>query len=186
MLLRRFLNVSKEHQRSLTSQFQSSFDALDNWYDTGILTGIELVSISIFDHWLSQDEARLHLGDVDEVTQFENNKKLHKFVCSLTSQFDSYLVKFKGRRHNRVSFRKFTSNSAREKTLTLQHSEAGNQCRFVLAIPELDALYFEGWDFTHHIYSPNKFEMSKIEPLFDVCKVHPLYEPLNLDSKEQR
>ena len=162
----------------MSAYFQGILDGLYTWYDTGVYDGISHISISIFDHLLSLDEARSMLTNVDDFTRSENDQKLHKFVCTLTSQFDSYLVKFNGRRHNNISFRAFTSDGAREKTLLPQHYEVGDKWRFVLAIPELEALYFEGDDFTHHFYSYRKLDLSKIEPLFDECGVYPINDPL--------
>jgi hypothetical protein len=46
-------------------------------------------AITVFDHWLSEDEAVKELNDVRIEKQKNYDAKLHSFVCGLTLTFES-------------------------------------------------------------------------------------------------
>ncbi|QUM88852.1 hypothetical protein HWV03_08600 [Moritella sp. 36] len=117
MKQRRYISLPLNTQKALKAQYKDAYEALEHMYDTGILKGIEQVSVSVFDHWLSFDEAMAQLSGIDASTQYEYNRKLHKFACLLSDSFECYLVKYKGRYSNKVTYREFTSDKAREDTL---------------------------------------------------------------------
>ncbi|MBE7638340.1 hypothetical protein GUA87_15895 [Sneathiella sp. P13V-1] len=177
MLNRRFISVPKSQQKKLLSQFRGTFDAVDHWMGCHCSTieqaGLKsLLSVSVFDHCLRGDEAIAMLANVDDLTQHDHNMKLHKFACLLTSKHESYLVKLKGQKHDKVSFKKFTSESAREHVLIPKDYRTRDWERFVLAIPSLNVLYYESCDFTHHFFSDKQLRLDELTPLLSACDLH--------------
>lgn len=110
------------------------------------------VAITVFDHWLTEDEAVKELNDVPIEKQKIYDARLHSFVCGLTSTFESYLVKSVGRHKQHVTFRAFKSDEAKRRTLVPLSYVASRLHRFIFVVPALQLIYTEGWDFTHHAY----------------------------------
>lgn len=156
---RKFVSLSKLDQKKLADNFCE----LRQWVSTGELEGFEQLSISVFDHWLSTEEAQTQLDGASESLQRSHNKKLHSFVSELASKAQPYLVKLKGRRRNNVTFRKFTSAAARDQFLVPAPYNCGDRWRFILVFPALDAAYFEGSDFTHHIFFRKRSKLKELE-----------------------
>jgi len=169
---RRFISLPLNTQKALRAQYKDAYEALEHMYDTGILKGIEQVSVSVFDHWLSFDEAMAQLSGINASTQYEYNRKLHKFACLLSDSFECYLVKYKGRYSNKVTYRKFTSDKAREDTLWPQDYRVSERHRFKLIIPELDAIYYEGDNFTHQIYFANGNKSQQLTESLEKSGLH--------------
>lgn len=169
---RRFVNLPLNTQKILRAQYKDAYEALEYMYDTGVLKGIEQVSVSVFDHWLSFDEAIAQLSDIDVSIQYEYNRKLHTFACLLSNSFECYLVKHKGRYSNNVTYRKFSSDKAREDTLWPLDYRVPTRHRFELIIPELDAIYYEDDDFTHHIYFAKGNKSHKFTELLKKSDLH--------------
>ncbi|MCJ8351943.1 hypothetical protein [Moritella sp.] len=69
MKQRRFISLPLNTQKALQAQYKDAYGALEHMYDTGILEGIEQVSVSVFDHWLSFDEAIDQRSGIDDLTQ---------------------------------------------------------------------------------------------------------------------
>ncbi|MEH6472815.1 MAG: hypothetical protein V7752_16365 [Halopseudomonas sp.] len=156
---RKFVSLSKLDQKRLANDFGE----LRQWVDSGELESYGQLSISVFDHWLSANEARAELGGISENRQRSHNKKLHSFVSELTSQTECYLVKFTGRRRENMTFRKFTSATARNQFLTPAPFDISNRWRFTLVFPELEAIYFERCDFTHDVFFREHGKLRKLE-----------------------
>lgn len=148
MANRRFHNLDRKTQDSLINCFPG-LAAIASNESTG---DYQQVAISVYDHWLSEEEAYKELNDVPIEKQKIYDAKLHSFVCSLTSSFESYLVKRVGRYKQHVTFRAFTSTSAKNMTLRPLPYLTSSANRFMFVIPSLKLIYVESWDFTHHAY----------------------------------
>ncbi|WP_415882899.1 hypothetical protein [Neptuniibacter sp. QD34_54] len=168
---RKFINLPKSKQQSLRHEFATHFEALDTYYDTGESESVEWISVTVFDHWLSLDEAILNLDKARDETRKAYDEKLYTFICLLTSQFEAFLVKKLGRYNEKLTFREFTSKEGRKSTLILSDYRCGERARFSFVIPSLGILYFEGSDFTHHIYFKDVNALETIRPLVDRCKL---------------
>ncbi|EPN5030784.1 TPA: hypothetical protein ACGUPE_004472, partial [Vibrio vulnificus] len=151
MKSRRFISLPSLVQKELQHQYQHLHDALVGMYD-GEDTCIKSTSVSVFDHWLSPNEATAMLQDVTSSMQNEYNSRLHKFVCLLSDSYECYLVLYKGRYSTRITYRKFTSDNARFKTLLPSDYRVPDKDRFKFVIPQLGIIYFEGCDFTHNFH----------------------------------
>ena len=168
---RRFLNLPNCEQKSLNIQFRKLFRAIDSLNGKKI-TNVNHVTISVFDHWLSFNESIELLSNIDSIAQAKYNEKLYNFVCLLTKGFECYLVRYKGLRKNIITFRKFTSNVARELTLQLKDYRDSDKHRFILVIPELNTIYCEGSDFTHEIFFGKGNQIKKINELLSIADLH--------------
>lgn len=148
---RRFMAVDK----SVQSRLEEAFPDLSEVIENNPVNRYKTASITVFDHWLSEEEAATELGDVLPEIEKEYDARLHKFISGLTSKFETYFIKRVGKNKKRITFRAFTSEPAKDKTLTPLPWTASNRSRFILVIPSLELAYFEGWDFTHHVHLKN-------------------------------
>ena len=163
--MKHFRNVSSEKQIGL----QNQFSAIDDLFDDFDKYGYQRASISVYDHWLTREEAEEELDKVPNIKQQAHNIRLHKFCCTLTDEISAYLVKFKGRYKSKVVFKEFLSTPGREKSLIPLEYNYGDKWRFVLVFPSLDLLYFEGSDFTHTFYYK---DLEQIKPIAEIAKRH--------------
>jgi len=145
---RHFIALPETQQKSLRAQFAY----LRELAEAGSATNFYQLVVSVFDHSLSEEEAIEELNEVSFEAETSRSAKLAAFARSLASRNRCYLVKFKGRRHECPTFRSFTSDDARDRWLTPKPYNISDEWRFCLVFPELDMVYFEGCDFTHHIY----------------------------------
>ena len=156
---RHFISLPRERQAQLKAQFPE----LRELAEEGSANGVQHIAVSVFDHWLSVDEAIAEIDEVSLDSQRVNDAKLHAFTCGLASRSQCYLVKFKGRHHQHATFRAFTSDSARNRWLTPLPYNIGDKWRFQLVFPQLEMVYFEGSDFTHHIYLKHSIGQRVVE-----------------------
>ncbi len=148
MSSRHFISVPKEQQSLLHAQFPELRDLAEG----GAASGYHQLAVSVFDHWLSAGEAVNELNRVDLESQTSKDAKLAAFARSLASRHDCCLVKFKGRYQRHATFRAFTSDDARNRWLAPLPYNISDKGRFCLVFPQLGMVYFEGHDFTHHLY----------------------------------
>jgi hypothetical protein len=145
---RRFKVVDKPTQTRLVHCFPQlgeilSYEGYSNY---------QHLSVTVYDHWLSEENAFLQLNNMPIEKQKIYDARLHSFVCNLTGNFESYLVKRVGRHKKNITFRAFTSRMAREDALRPQPYLVGDRNRFTFVIPHLKLIYIESCDFTHHVY----------------------------------
>lgn len=163
-LMRALGNCSKKEQKALLDKFDTLLDVVKE-HESG---EYEQSSISFFDHWLSRDEAIKHLDNVSLNKQVRRDTLLHEFCSKLASETEVKFVKFRGRYRNKPVFKNIKSNRA----LYPEPYNIGERWRFVLVLPELNAVYCEGCDFTHHIYYPKFQDLSLIYKVANQCGVH--------------
>lgn len=152
MINRHFLSLPREQQRLLQAQFPELLELAEE----GAAKGFYQLAVSVFDHWLSAEEAIAEIDEVSLGSQQGNNAKLAAFARHLASRNQCYLVKFKGRYRKQVVFKEFVSQEKRDRWLTPLPHDVGDNWRFLLVFPQLEMVYFEGSDFTHHIYLKEK------------------------------
>lgn len=106
MTNRRYKNIDKKLHASLLASFPTIKEVIS---DENI-DDYRHVAITVWDHWLSEQEAAEEFGDLLLEKEKLHNEKLHAFVCDLTSTYPSYLVKFAGPYKKRsVCLKTFTS-----------------------------------------------------------------------------
>jgi hypothetical protein len=159
MANRRFQSLDRKTQANLINCFPD-LAAITSNESTG---NYQQVAITVYDHWLSEEDAYKELNDISIEKQKINDAKLHSFVCSLTSNFESYLVKRVGRYKQHITFRAFTSPSAKNMALSPLPYLASSSHRFMFVIPSLKLIYVEGLDFTHHAYLKNQASIGALK-----------------------
>lgn len=160
--MRNFKNVPLCQQKALAEAFP---ELLSLWEYIEV-EGFKKVSVSVFDHWLSQDEAIKHIDNVSTIQAGKNNDLLHKFVISLAQSTETYLVKFRGKNSGKKAvFKEFTSQLGMVNCLIPEYHFAGDNYRFILVLPQLSVVYFEGSDFTHQIYYKREKDLEFISKL---------------------
>jgi len=166
--MRHFKRVSK----NLNAEILAVFPGILDLYEMSEINGYSKLSISVFSHWLSQNEA---IDEIDEVSTYKikkNNEKLHSFTVALIESTTCYLIKIIGLKKDTVTFRELLSPLKLNKAILPTPHLIGDKWRFVLAIPSLEIIYFEGSDFTHHIYYK---DIKKIEPIYSLVKNNELH-----------
>lgn len=149
--MRKFKRLNKAE----SSRLNSLFPGIGRLYLKEETCDYKHLSISVFDHWLTQEEARKEIDHLTAEKERSNDKKLHDFCCVLASENECYLIKRLGIRKDEVTFRSFISQQSCQECLEPMAYNSGSNGRFVLAFPEIECIYFEDWDFTHHIYYKN-------------------------------
>lgn len=137
-------------QKALRNKYFYLYD-LECGEKIPILSG---VAISVFDHWLSEDESTDMLinNSIEEVGQ--RVEKHRSFSQFLVGNYSCLTYKFKGKLNHRIAvFKKFTSLESAKSIVDPEVKNLCNRYKFSLVIPELNALYFEGSDYTNYLYS---------------------------------
>ena len=166
--MRNFKSTTKIKQKHLNEVFPEIMD-LYSMEETDAYTK---VSVCAFDHWLTQEEAIKEIDDVSHRGEKEHNKKLHEFSVALAENTECYLVKLIGKKKGKVTYREFTSEIGLRKQLVPEHHYIADSCRFVLALPKLKGVYFEGSDFTHHFYFKGTEDIQEISDLANKYGLH--------------
>jgi len=68
--MRNFRNVQSSRQKELEARFWW----LPKVHEMALVAGVEKVSISVFDHWLSQEEAEQQLAEVSSEVQAKKGR----------------------------------------------------------------------------------------------------------------
>ena len=159
--MRNFKNVQKTKQKEL----EKTFPEILKLYSDENSETYKKLNVCVFDHWLSTDEAIKEIDKISNKKEKEHNKKLHSFCVSLAKSTECYLVKLLGKRKEKTAFKEFTSEDGLKNTLVPEHHFVSDMFRFVLALPELNAIYFEGSDFTHQLYYKDEAKIQSIHKL---------------------
>jgi|SRR5690554_2071402 len=133
-------------------------------------TEYKLIFVSVFDHWLTEDEFQPEIHTEDRTELKDRRDRFKKFIVGLYSMTNTYSWKYK--RHKRFFIYPFISlDQLTEKcNIESQHGESGR--RYDLLIPEFGAVYSEEWDWTNIIWYRDKKE---IQPLIDLAQQCDLY-----------
>ena len=146
---RKFKNLSKSKQEDLGKLFpdiQSLFECKESENYTHL-------SISVFDHWLSREEAINEIDNVSIKKEDAHDEKLYLFCNALIKLTKCYLIKFRGIKKDKITYKEFITKSEYNEHLKPKpYNTGGINWRFILVLPETEAVYFEDCDFTHHLY----------------------------------
>ena len=128
-------------------------------------TDYQMIFVSVFDHWLTQDEFQTEIHTENENELRIRRQNLQNFINGLFEITPTYSWKIK--RKNRLFIYRFdTLNKIQKKCdIPNQHGETGQ--RYDIILPEVQAVYSEEWDWTNIIWFRDK---KKIEPLIELVK----------------
>ncbi|MBA1245875.1 hypothetical protein [Pseudomonas japonica] len=157
MSLRRLENVSKSRQSHLEGRF--------SWL-AAVIQGEEfdrsrVLWVSVFDHWLSREDANALLENIPPEEESRRNMLLEGFCGEMIANTE--VLSFAMRRHGRCRpvFRSFKS-----KDMLLGYCRPGGGTlfghprrygfrhrHFQVALPEFGCIFQEYWDSTYYFYS---------------------------------
>lgn len=148
--MRNFINLRKNRQIELREQFP-------DLYSLFCVEGSDeyrKIAISVFDHWQGAEEYQNDYPDKEEKLRRDNS--LHSFLRVMSNETEVLNFKFRGKWGKCYPlFRQFTSKEAMHSYLKpAGPNDTSNKfCKLVL--PELSAVFFEGWDYTNIFYYRN-------------------------------
>lgn len=169
--MRKFQNLGKMEQISLLDMYPE----LDKVVAVEDTDKYQYMAISVFDHWLKEDEAFDLLSDVPEDEQLQRDRKFDLFSEKIIENTEVVNFTFKGRWSKaRPVFRKFTSNVCKINYMKSASNYVSSNFFFKVALPELEALYFESWDDTNVFYLRNEKHAELIESWANECGLYRL------------
>ena len=166
--MRNLINLGKQKQVELKQQFPS----IRKLFNISEQSDYSHLAISVFDHTLTPEEVKLEINDNGSSYNLKYDKKLYYFCVALSESTTVNPVKLIGRYKTKVLFRSFTASKNAKKYLEPKPYHHHDLKRFVLALPIYDSIYFEGCDYTHHLYYKS-FE--KLDPVLELVKLHGLH-----------
>lgn len=159
-------NISgKEHKEIKKSlpHLEKLIDQDESFLKSGYY---QKIFISVFDHWLTHQEAdTLIFIDKDKTELDSRRKKFKDFIENLSNQTDLYTWKYK--KHYSLHVQKPNDISSILRKCDFENLWSQSGRRYSFLIPEFCAVYEEEWDWTNIIwYKKDK----KIEPVLDIAK----------------
>ncbi|ARN65409.1 hypothetical protein RFA42_000830 [Vibrio vulnificus] len=167
---RRAFNVSKAMQKELSSAFPNLIRINDGC--DSIQEECESGAISVFDHWLLENEyEKLNLYSDDVIDMYL--KKMDAFLYYLIDNYECYTFRVVGRgRKRRVSYRKFSDRECAISVLKQSRYPIRSKYLYRLVIPTLGISYFEGWDYTNYLYSYDLINIEKIRLIAEAMDLY--------------
>ena len=111
-----------------------------------------MLSVSVFDHWLSNEEAHERLENVSAEEQARRDALLTDFCSRMTAGTEVVSFASRGRRFPRIIFRRFLSNEVVSKYCRPGGGKVFRHYHFHVVLPELDCALYESWDDTYHFF----------------------------------
>jgi hypothetical protein len=145
---RRIVNLPKTRQRDLACQFDWLMD-VDNNEQQG---AVQILSVSVFDHWLSRDEACEKLENVPVDEQARRDALLAGFCSRMIAATEVLSFVQRGRQYRRMIFRRFLSSVVSAEYCRPRGGRVLGHRHFHVILPELHCALYEGWDDTYHFF----------------------------------
>ncbi len=167
--MRKFKNLLKAQQNDLLAMFPD----IEKVIAVEETNTYKFLAISVFDRWLNQEDGIRLLSNVPPEEQAERDAKLNSFSERLIQETELINFTIKGRwSKSRISFREFLSINAKQAYMSKAPSDVGSNFFFKVAIPELEALYFESWDDTNVFYLRDEKTADLIESWARSCGLY--------------
>jgi hypothetical protein len=123
---------------------------------------VKLLSISVFDHWLSREEACRFLERIPPEEKALRDARHARFCALLVAGTPVFSFSFRRRDFDNLVFLEFTSKAALSRYCTPNGGRTLSHRHFNVALPELNCVFFESWDDTHHFYFTDPASMTPI------------------------
>lgn len=145
---RRIVNVPKARQRDLTAQFPwlMGVDFNEQRAD------VQILSVSVFDRWLSREEACEKLENVPPDEQARRDALLADFCSRMIAATEVLSFALRGRQRRRIIFRRFRSDEAISEYCKPGGGRVFGHRHFRVILPELGCAFYESWDDTYHFF----------------------------------
>ena len=170
MQMRRLLNLPDIRQAELRRQYP--WLRAVAWNEDDLPRHLNAMAVTVFDHWLTRDEANELLENVSPEVQENRTARHAKFCALLIAATPVLSFAFRRRAHDRTTFRKFNSSEALSKYCTPNGGQTLRHRHFQVVLPELSCAFFEGWDDTHHFYFNNLASIDLIQEWAGQCGLH--------------
>lgn len=154
--MRSLLNVPRVRQFALASQF-SWLPGIEQGEEPG---RANMLWVSVFDHWLSQEDACRLLENIPPEEALRREQLLKKFCGEMVASTEvlSYVMRGHGK-HSPV-FRAFSSEEVASsycrpngtKTFSYPRRYGFRNGYFRVALPEFGCTFHEYWDGTYHFH----------------------------------
>lgn len=145
---RRIVNVPKARQRELATKFPWLIDVDLNEQRVGV----QVLSVSVFDHWLSREEACEKLENVPPDEQARRDGLLADFCSQVNAATEVLSFAQRGRRSHRIIFRKFLSDKVISEYCKPGGGRLFGHRHFRVVLPEFGCAFYESWDDTYHFF----------------------------------
>ncbi|BBM02533.1 hypothetical protein [Microbulbifer sp. GL-2] len=166
--MRKFINLNKSKQEALLKQFPG----LQKIIEVEPPDKYTFLAVSVFDHWLSREEARMLLDDVSGAEQKKRNEALYSFSKKLLKETEVINFRMAGKwSHSKPKFRRLTSDDAAFDYFKPAVSETSKRF-FNVVIPELGVVFLESWDDTNVMYLLDDSVKPQLEEWAAECGVH--------------
>lgn len=152
---RRIVNVSKTNQTVLADQFHWLMDVDLNEHSADI----QILSVSVFDHWLSREEACEKLENVPANEQARRDALLADFCYRMSAGTGVLSFVQRGRQFRHILFRRFVSKEVLSEYCRPDGGKVFGHRHFHVVLPEHGCVFYESWDDTYHFL----FKCSDIE-----------------------
>lgn len=165
--MRRLLNVSNDRQQELASIYPWLHSV-----DEGEEKNVQMLSVSVFDHWLTREQACVWLENTPPKEQLRRDA-LHAAFCNrIAHETEVLSFVFRRRQRNRLVFRKFTSNVPLLAYCTPHGGKTLNHRRFHVVLPDLHCAYYESRDDTNHFYFTEPALTHSVVEWANECGLH--------------
>lgn len=145
---RRIVNVPRTRQRDLAVQFPWLMDVDNNEKDVDV----QILSVTIFDHWLTREEACEKLENVPADEQARRDVLLADFCSRMIAATEVLSFVQRGRQCRRINFRRFLSKEVISEYCTPNGGRIFGHRHFHVVLPELGCAFYESWDHTYHFF----------------------------------
>jgi hypothetical protein len=145
---RRIVNVPKARQRDLAAQFPWLMKVDLNERPENV----RILSVSVFDHWLSQEEACEKLENVPAAEQRRRDILLADFCSRMSASTEVISFVQRGRQCRRIIFRRFLSEEVISQYCRPSGGRIFGHRHFQVVLPEFGCAFYESWDDTYHFF----------------------------------
>lgn len=149
--------------RKSLPDFRKVLEEEESYIETGIY---KKVFISIFDHWLTKEEAEKLIFIDNNKTELNNRRaKFEKLIEELYKSTETYLWKYK--RNYRIFIKKPLNYSVLQRKCDFNNLSSQRGKQYSLILPEYSAIYNEEWDWTNIVWYTDE---DKIKPFVEIAK----------------
>lgn len=145
---RRLINVSPTRQQELDAQF----GWLHSVHVNERPKHVQVLSVSVFDHWLSRDDVNRLLEGIPIEEQKRRDELLANFCAKMIGNTEILSFVMRGRKKDRPVFRTFKLKVFLEDYCKPNGGKSLRHRDFHVVLPELGCAFYESWDDTYHFF----------------------------------
>lgn len=113
---------------------------------------VQVISVSVFDHWLSREDACKLLENIPIEEQKRRNGLLDTFCKTMISNTEVLSFAMRGRSKDHAVFRAFKSKEVLAGYCKPNGGKTFKHRNFHVVLPELSCAFYESWDDTYHFF----------------------------------